>query len=103
MFATLPSRSRAAVTAFALLLPILGLISAGPSLIDGVDRLTAETLYTAGLSSLLVLLGAAGLLALPRTDAEIGAAAVAVQQLARASTGALPGRAGAVVGRPASA
>jgi hypothetical protein len=103
MFATLPSRSRAALTAFALLLPVVAVVSLGPAVLDSVDRLSAETLYCAGLSSLLVMMGAAALLALPRSEAEIGAAVSTLRRLAELPAHALPHGGVAVGRRPASA
>ncbi len=82
MFATLPSRIHATFAASLLLVPIFGLFVLGPTLWGLVDQLTAEAVYTTGLSSLLGMVGAAGMLSLPRTDAEIDAVAGALHQLA---------------------
>jgi hypothetical protein len=84
MFTKLPSRIHATLAASVLLVPIFALFVLGPSLRGLVDQLTAEAVYTTGLSSLLVLVGAAGMLSLPRTDAEIDAVASALHQLEEA-------------------
>lgn len=83
MFATLPSRIHATLAASVLLVPIFALFVLGPTLWGLVDQLTAEAVYTTGLSSLLVLVGVCGVLALPRTDAEINAAAKGFRALKR--------------------
>jgi hypothetical protein len=84
MFTKLPSRIQATIAASVLLVPIFVLFLLGPTLWGLVDQLTAEAVYTTGLSSLLVLAGAAGILSLPRTDAEINAVAGALRELEEA-------------------
>jgi hypothetical protein len=83
MFTTLPSRIHATLAASVLLVPIFALLVLGPSLCGLVDQQTAEAVYTTGLSSLLVMVGAAGMLSLPRTDAEIEATAEGFRALKR--------------------
>ena len=73
MFATLLARLPFPSLAITLVWPILGLLAVGPAALQAVDSLSAETLYCGGMSTLLVLMGACALLALPRTDDDIHA------------------------------
>ena len=73
MFATLLARLPFPSLAITLVWPILALLVVGPAALQAVDSLSAETLYCGGMSTLLVLMGACALLALPRSDDDVRA------------------------------